>query len=177
MEIRNTTVYTLDTLYAFNKNYLKQRKGIWIIYGALTVVIVLMFALHLYTSFVYGDGKIDPAMIYLLSFAVIVDVLYILMYTVILKHHIKKSPQLDARVECTFTADSIIEKAVTKTTEHNTVSSYDAVYKVTQDEKFLYVFIAQNAACIIDKNGFTEGDLDSLIALLKVKVAPLKIRL
>ena len=80
-------------------------------------------------------------------------------------------------VECTFTEDSINENTVTSTTTQNTLSSYDAVYKVTQDEKFIYVFVAKNAACIIDKEGFIEGDLESLVSLLRSKLDPNKIRL
>lgn len=177
MTIRNKTVYTLDTLYSFNKHYIKGKKALWITYAIITLFAFLEFALHAYTTFVYGDGKMNPVIIYLLAVVVVLDVFYILLYTVILKKQIKNSPQLNAVVECTFTEDSINENTVTSTTTQNTLSSYDAVYKVTQDEKFIYVFVAKNAACIIDKEGFIEGDLESLVSLLKSKLDPHKIRL
>ena len=178
MTIKNNTVYTFDALYSFNKNFLKSRKSTWIVHLVSTVIMLLSFALHLFTELTYGDGKLDAIMVYLLLLIAVIDVYSVLACTVLLKARIKKSPQLNTTVETVFSEESFTENSVTTNMESRTVVSYEQVLKLTEDEKYLYLYIARNAAVILDKNGFAdEGDLDYLISLLRIKLPSKKIKL
>ena len=150
----------------------------WITYIVASVLVLLSFALHVFTEIMYGDGKPDAIMTYFLVFALVIDLYYVLYRTVILKSLIKKSPQLNTTVETVFTEDSFTENSATTNMTSSSVVSYDKILKVSQDEKYLYLYIAKNAAVILDKNGFAdEGDLDYLISLLRIKLPSKKIKL
>ena len=178
MTIKNNTVYTFDALYSFNKNFLKSRKSTWIVHLVSTVIMLLSFALHLFTELTYCDGKLDAIMVYLLLLIAVIDVYSVLACTVLLKARIKKSPQINTTVETVFTEDSFTENSATTNMTSSSVVSYDKILKVSQDEKYLYLYIAKNAAVILDKNGFAdEGDLDYLISLLRIKLPSKKIKL
>ena len=177
MTIKNNTVYTFDALYSFNKNFLKSRKSTWIMHIVSTALVLLSFALHLFTELAYGDGKPDAIMIYLLMLILVIDMYSILACTVLLKARIKKSPQLNTTVETVFTEESFTENSATTNMTSSSVVSYDKILKASQDEKYLYLYIAKNAAAILDKNGFAnEGDLEYLISLLRIKLPPEKIK-
>lgn len=170
MPITNSTVYTVDTMVEYNRQHLRQKKSLIIIYAVATVVTLIVFALDRIISFAYGDGSLDPFLLFALIFFVTVDVFYILFYTVLLKPIVKKDPMTDAQVDYSFTDECMEDHTTAKNLTQTTSTKYDAIYKVVEGERYFYIYIAKNMAHIIDKNGFKDGSPDMLRLVLAAHV-------
>jgi len=175
MEIRNTTKYSLDALLEFNKHHIKRRKGFWIFFGIVTLIAFLSFALCCFTYFTSGE-PFDWYIAYMFGVVLIVDLFYVLYFTVFMKLQLKKTPTLDADAEYLFTEDEIKETFVSASLNQTLNCKYDSVVLVSESENYLYIYIAKNQAYVVDKDGFTEGTLYDLKVLLSQKIDAKKIK-
>lgn len=130
----------------------------------------------MYGYFSSENITFDWTTVYLCVAILFVDAYYTLFYTVFLKKRIKKNPQINAQITYEFTEDALIANTISEKINDITVMKYDIIYRVTESEHFLYIYVHPNAAHIIDISGFPEGSVDELKTLLKNKLSARKIR-
>ena len=170
MPITNTTVYTLDTMVEYNRQHIRQKKSLIILYAVATVLSLMIFAFDRIISYAYGDGSFEPFLLFALIFFVGVDIFYILFYTVLLKIIVKKNPMTDACVEYSFTDECMEDHTISKNLTQTTSTKYEAIYRAVESDKFFYIYISKNAAHIINKDGFKDGSADALRLVLAANV-------
>ena len=80
-------------------------------------------------------------------------------------------------VDYEFHEESFTETTVSDQSTNHSDNRYAAVQKVTESEHAFYLYIAPNAAHIVAKDGFTEGNENDFRPLLRTVIAPKKLHI
>ncbi len=176
MSITNTTYYTFDVLMAFHRHHRKRLQWLHIACNIVFGIYLAVFALLCVLSFLPEAETtvgVEEIIITLISTAfLLLDILR----PRIIARSIKKSPNLNTRVDYAFYDEVFTEVTQgTQISESSTVH-YAAIHRVTESETAIYLYINPMAAHIIDKRGFTSGDVTILKQLLRDRVDPKKIK-
>ena len=166
MEFTIKTVYSYETLLNFNSFYARSRKGFW------GIVIALDILYSAFISVIFGAFGFDEDLFFAWLFLMLITALYLVIYFVLPRFKLKKSPLLDAVCIVTFTDEKIIIDAETAHSTESVEIKYSGIVKVMEDDEYFYLFRTKNNANIIDKNGFITGNAEAFKDFLRGKIEP-----
>jgi hypothetical protein len=177
MSITNTTFYTFEVMMAFHRHHRKRLQWVHIAlnicYGFYLTDFALLCVLSLLPAAETTVG-IEKVVFALASAAfLILDI----ASPRILARQIRKNPAFDARVDYAFYDEVFTEVTQGEKISESSTVHYAAIHRVTESETAIYLYINSMAAHIIDKRGFTSGDVAILKQLLRDRVDPKKIKL
>ena len=174
--ITNTTVYSSDCMKEFYKAH---RKGYFrslvILYLIICPVVILLWVNALYRH-IHSGLPIPPSTISVTAVMVFCACIHFILVPILQKRGMKKHPAHEATVTFCFTEDHFNEQTVSATVNSSTTLQYAAIHKVTESANQIYLYNTANSAYVVSKNGFTQGTVDDLKALLRAKLEPKKIK-
>ncbi len=178
MPITNTTNYTLELLYSFNRHHIRTKCIIYYSICALTTVFSFLCSLVFLFALIHPDIE-NPSVLRFLCLLFILgfDTYTILATTVLLKWRVKKQPCFNSHSEYTFYEDELVETSSTDNVSASSTVKYAQVYKVTENKHCIFIYMSGNQAFLIDKSGFTNGTAEQLRVLLRSKVDAKKLKL
>ena len=172
MKIKNTTPYTYDALMAFSKHQAASPEGkrshwFFLAVGILNTVGLIRYGFHLLMG--------NRTLLYGLAFAglVFVEICFLLVLFAP-QIRAKRIAKRGATVSYGFTEDGLTHNAINGET---TSLSYDSIQKVTESPDYYFLYVAEEDAHIVSKNGFTEGTENDFRTLLRTVIDPKKLRI
>ena len=178
MEIKNKTAFTYDTLMEFNRQHQRVIKCVmtvlWAILGGLILLTLLLLGLLLVLDRIVLP---NPSTIVMLSLLLILVALRLIITPIQLKRAVRKRADQHSVVDYEFHEESFTETTVSDQSTNHSDNRYTAVQKVTESEHAFYLYIAPNAAHIVSKNGFTEGNENDFRTLLRTVIDPKKLHI
>ena len=176
MSITNTTFYTFDVMMAFHRHHRSRQKWLHIVCDVILAFYLVFYALLCCLSLLSHatvTAVLEEVLLALLSATILgVELAAPRIYA----RQIRKNSAFNARVDYAF-YDEVFTEATQgeKIAEASTVH-YSALHRVTESDTAIYLYVNPVAAHIIDKNGFTSGDVAILKQLLRDRVDPKKIK-
>ena len=178
MEIKNRTPYTYETLLEFNRQHQRAIKCVltilWAIIGGLLLVILLLLGILFALN---REAILSPAMTVALCFLLVAVVMRLFVSPAQVKRAIRRRADQHSVCEYEFFEASFTETTVSDESTNHSDNRYAAIQKVTESEHAFYLYIAPNAAHIISKNGFTEGNENDFRLLLRSVIDPKKLHI
>ncbi len=171
MKAHNSTVYTLERLFAFNKLFYSMRKAQNVLIIALSALVIAISVL--YFAFIGFDTTIAIS----LACIIAIDLLLAFVIFILPKFTLKKSPVLDSVNEYCFYDDRL---HVTTTGSDLTGSSeirYEKLHKVCVTGDTVYIFISSRQGFIVDKSGFDEGSAEDVVSLISGVLGAKKVKI
>ena len=178
MVIKNTTPYTYDILMEFNRQH--QRKLILAMQVILCIcagVMVLALIAGLALTAAQG-GEPVAAVDFVIPVCYVLGAAFLVVYPPIRRKKVcTKQASLHTQVECTFTEEGFSEISTSDTVNEQRECKYAIITKVTESEHAFYLYVAPNAAHIVSKSGFTEGNEQDFRTLLRTVIDPKKLHI
>ncbi len=178
MEIKNKTAYTYDILMEFNRQHQKKlitAMQIIICICAGVMILALIAGLTLHAT---PGGEPLTAVDFTLPLIYVLGAAFLLAYPPIRRKKVCiKQAGLHTQVECTFTEEGFSEISTSDTVNEQRECKYAIITKVTESEHAFFLYIAPNAAHIVSKDGFTEGNEADFRTLLRTVIDPKKLRI
>ena len=178
MEIRNQTAFTYETLLEFNAQHQRVIKCIltvlWAILGGLLLVILLLLG---FLFILNREALLSPAMAVALCFLLVAVVIRLFVSPIQVKRAIRKRADQHSVVDYEFFEESFTETTISDESTNHSDNRYAAIQKVTESEHAFYLYIAPNAAHIVAKDGFTEGNENDFRLLLRAVIDPKKLHI
>lgn len=158
MEIaKNQTTLNKKIIRSFqNREILKKS---WII-GVCSLLLILL-------SFGIKNGQIFLRSIPFLVIGILVFPVYVLILKILFSKQNKSFEEIT--LNYTFTDEKIIVLGKNSTSSENSEMPYSKIEKINNTKNFLFLYITPYSALVIDKNGFSIGDANKIIALLSIK--------
>ena len=174
MEIKASSKYDWETVKALNNFYYLNRMRV--IFVLFIVCFVLNSVIQIESLIVNGEMAHDHLsnLIYL-SFLVFAF-LFIIFVLPKIKYNNNKYSK-DSKNEFVFTSENI---KLTQTHElHNSENelSYNAIWRIYESKKFIYMHIGRRQTYIVDKSTVTGGTVEDLRMLLISKIGAKKYKI
>ena len=179
MEIKNTTPYTYDCIWEFNRSYHRRFRRtaniLTIVVTGLLLFLFLMQGLLL----LLGEELVLPVdssvkLVVILGILIIFNFIVVPLLT---KRTARKQAANENVTDYIFTEDGFEQSTISKTIKSQEQCPYSILTSVTESEHYFYLFINPRAAHIIAKNGFTEGNENDFRMLLRTVIAPKKLHI
>ena len=163
MEIaKNTTKLTKKMLCSFQA--FEAFKKSWIIALCTLGVILLSFGIQ--------NGTIYLRSIPFLVIGCAVYPLYILALVIIFAKQNKNFQP--TTVDYIFQEDKVLISGQAGLQQEKTEVYYSQIFNLRQTKKFIFVYINNVSALVVDKSGFTSGSADKVVELLKLRIQQAK---
>lgn len=179
MEIKNTTSYTYDCIWEFNRSYHRRFRRtaniLTIVVTGLFLFLFLMQGLLL----LLGEELVLPVdssvkLVVILGILIIFNFIVVPLLT---KRTAHKQAANENVTDYIFTEDGFEQTTVSKVIKEYQQCRYDILVSVTESEHYFYLFITPRAAHIVAKNGFTEGAENDFRTLLRTVIDPKKLHI
>ena len=179
MEIKNTTPYTYDCIWEFNRSYHRRFRRtaniLTIVVTGLLLFLFLMQGLLL----LLGEELVLPVdssvkLVVILGILIIFNFIVVPLLT---KRTARKQAANENVTDYIFTEDGFEQSTISKTIKSQEQCPYSILTSVTESEHYFYLFINPRAAHIIAKNGFTEGNENDFRMLLRTVIDPKKLHI
>ena len=179
MEIKNTTSYTYDCIWEFNRSYHRRFRRtaniLTIVVTGLLLFLFLMQGLLL----LLGEELVLPVdssvkLVVILGILIIFNFIVVPLLT---KRTAHKQAAMENVTDYIFTEDGFEQTSDSKSIKEHQQCRYDILVKVTESEHYFYLFINPRAAHIVSKNGFTEGTENDFRMLLRTVIEPQKLHI
>ena len=178
MEIKNTTPYTHDCIIEFNKTFRRKTRRLINILCLIAIGALVIFLFSQCLLFLLGeDPYLSPTMIAAMIVLLIIYIGYSTVVPITVKRTVRKQADQESVVDYIFTEEGFEQSTVSKTIKEQQQCSYSVIVRVTESEHYFYLFIAPNAAHIVSKNGFTEGNENDFRTLLRTVIDPQKLHI
>ena len=178
MEIKNTTSYTYDVLMEFNRQHKRKLfRAISIIFFVATVA---MLAAMLGNLILCAVGIMELFDVQIRSTALLYATLSIFLLLFPRLHRRKfcrKQAAIHSVENYVFTQEGFENISTSDTGNVQGQYKYDVIVNVTESDHAFYLYIAPNAAHIVSKNGFTEGNENDFRTILRTVIDPKKFRI
>ena len=177
MEIKNTTAYTYETLMEFNRQH--KRK----LLTAMTIIICVcsgIMLLVVIASAILAALEIAPfeTQIACTAMVYIPIAVFLLLWPSLRRKKICAMQAANHTVAgMTFTEESFIEDITADTVNSHSENRYSVITEVTESTNAFYLYIAPNAAHIVRKDGFTQGNENDFRILLRTVIDPKKLHI
>ncbi len=159
------TQYTYPTLKTFNRHH---APGL-LVSLLVTEICGLLLALMVGLLVALAPQQLSST----LTALVIAAVACILLPPIAMlsrRHAMVRQAAREMLSTVTFDEGEFSEHTVGDAMSTTTYYLYSAILKVTACESAVYLYIAPNAAIILSKYGFTEGDADAFVDFLRTKL-------
>ena len=164
MKFSASTVYSYKRLLGFSDYTCLKKKWIWIIMAAATVIVSICFSLQ-FTLLGY-----DSTLTFSFCAVILIDLLYSFMCFGLPRITLKKSPALNAQIRFEFYESFYkIEASLSNGNEQSQLN-YSALKKVDKTKNSIYLYVSQNQAYIVDKDGFTLGSAEEFMSFISSKI-------
>ena len=176
MTLKSTTTITEEALVDFNRSHARTHKlGLFVVYAIVTFISI---ATSVYYAIFCATYNVDVNYAIFVWTAVVVLFcgFYLFYWTVLVKKLAKKSKLLGARVEYEFDEEKLTEDTFSETVSEHVELKYGFLVKVTESERYIYLYINAFSAHVVDKQGFTLGTPDALKQMLREKLDPKKVK-
>ena len=161
MEFSASALYSAERLLKFNKFVAFGKKWVWILMSLATLICIGAFVLTwVFFGFDYTGLVCAVAIVAL-------DVFYLVVYFVLPKSTVKKSPSLDATVNFEFYHDHFKATAETKTGHESAEHRYALIIKAKENNGDLYLYIAKQQAYILDITTIEPSNYENFKLFLK----------
>lgn len=173
MEIKASSKYDWETIKEFNKfhNFTKV-KALNIGLIILEVVCALLFLLVAAIDIL----DFETIMIYVLL--LFINIMLVFVRFILPKIQYKQNKMLHGVVnEATFKENEILIEQRGENTCGTTTIKYDAVWRVYETKRFIYLYVNSRQAYIVDKSAVEGGTADELRAFLVKTVGMSKYKL
>ena len=178
MEIKNTTAHTLDTLMEYNRRH---RRGyvltVTIVICALTAIMLSVLFFHL-ILFAFGVAE-APALgtVTICGVYLILSLCLLIGVPLLRRRHCRKQAAVNTMVEFVFTEDHFALTSTSDTATGHIECKYDTIIRIKESKHLFYLYIQPNAAYLVRKDGFTEGNEEDFRLLLRTVVDSKKLRI
>ena len=163
MEIaKNSTKLDKKTLSSFQTLEILKRS--WLIGLCALILIVLSFEI------VNGQIRLD-SLVTLIIGAVIWPFYIILLKVLYSRQNKKLGTTL---IDYVFTDEKISIEGNGPTGIEKMDVPYTNILKISQNKRFLFLYINKESALVVDKNNFSTGSAEKVINLIKFKLSPKK---
>lgn len=162
-KFENKTAYTLECYEEFNRYHMNHR---FISYGII-VLLCFLFITSVYNFIRYQEKE------FLLYSAIyfIIGVANYFMNYIIVKFALKSAAKKDNTLGTDTNTYYFYEKEMkAKDSREEITYSYQDIWKIKSNKRYIFLYIASNSAFIIDKNGFTKGDMDEFMTFIHEKI-------
>jgi hypothetical protein len=177
MILKSTTAITEETLLDFNRSHARTHKlGLFVVYAIVTLISIAAAVYYAIFCATYAVD-INYAIFIWPVMVVLFYGFYLFYWTVLIKKTVKKSKLLGARVEYEFDGEKLTEDTFSASVNEHVEIKYDFLVKVTESERYVYLYVNSFSAHLIDKEGFTVGTPDNLKQILREKLDPKKVKL
>ena len=178
MEIKNTTAYTHDCLLEFNNSFRKKSRKLTNVLSIVAVSMLLLLLLMQGLLILMGEEPVlgGTSLAYVAAIILLYAVTQIATL-LLTKRTVRKQAAMENVTDYIFTEDGFEQTSDSKSIKEHQQCRYDILVKVTESEHYFYLFIAPNAAHIVDKNGFTEGTERDFRLLLRTVIDPQKLHI
>ena len=178
MEIKNTTAYTHDCIIEFNKSFRRKTRRLINVLCLIAIGALLFFMFSQWLLLLLGeDPYLSPTIIAAIIVLLIIYIGYSTVIPITVKRTVRKQADQESVVNYIFTKEGFEQSTVYKTLKEQQQCGYSVIVKVTESEHYFYLFIAPNAAHIVSKNGFTEGNEADFRTLLRTVIDPKKLHI
>lgn len=178
MTIRNQTAYTHDCIIEFNKTFRRKTRRLINILCLIAIGALVFFLFSQCLLFLMGeDPYLSPTMIAAMIVLLIIYIGYSTVVPITVKRTARKQADQESVVDYIFTEEGFEQSTVSKALKEQQQCGYSVIVKVTESEHYFYLFIAPNAAHIVSKTGFTEGNEDDFRTLLRTVIDPKKLHI
>lgn len=161
-KFENKTKYSLECYEAFNLYHMNHR---FISYGII-VLLTFLFVTSIYNFIRYQERQfILYSVIYL-----VIGIANYLMNHIIVKVALKSAAKKYETLGSDTNTYYFYEKEMkAKDSREEVTYSYHDIWKVKSNKKYIFLYIANNSAFIVDKNGFTKGTMDEFMTFIHEK--------
>ena len=177
MEIKNTTPYTYETLLEFNRQHRRKLIRTMIVIVCVCAGILLMAVI---ASAILAALEIAPFETQIAGTAtvyILISVFLLLWPSLRRKKVCTKQAARHTVASLTFTEEGFMEDITADTFNSHSENKYFLIIKVTESDHAFYLYVAPNAALVVSKSGFTEGNENDLRLLLRTVVDPKKLHI
>ena len=164
MKFSASTVYSYKRLLNFSDYTCLKKKWIWIVMAAASIIVSICFSLQ-FTLLGY-----DSTLTFSFCAVILIDLLYSFMCFGLPRITLKKSPALNAQIRFEFYESFYkIEASLSNGNEQSQLN-YSALKKVDKTKNSIYLYVSQNQAYIVDKDGFTLGSAEEFMSFISSKI-------
>lgn len=161
MKIMNSTRFSKEGFFSLHKCLTRKSYIPCIIFEVILLAVAIFIAID-------QKDYLKPILIGVLMIA------YPFILTLIMKSQISRSYLMNKQVydqmiyEYEFNDDQFTINLIHNDKVNNGHVSYNAIYKLVETDKFLFIFIASNQAYIVDKSSFeNEDDCKIIVETIK----------
>ena len=179
MEIKNTTSYTYDCIWEFNRSYHRRfRRTANILTIVVTGLLLFLFFLQ-GLLLLLGEELVLPvdSSVKLVVILGILIIFNFIVFPLLTKRTARKQAANENVTDYVFTEDGFEQSTISKTIKSQEQCPYSILTSVTESEHYFYLFINPRAAHIVAKNGFTEGNENDFRMLLRTVIDPKKLHI
>ena len=179
MEIKNTTSYTYDCIWEFNRSYHRRfRRTANILTIVVTGLLLFLFFLQ-GLLLLLGEELVLPVdssvkLVVILGILIIFNFVVVPLLT---KRTVRKQAAMENVTDYVFTEDGFEQSTISKTIKSQEQCPYSILISVTESEHYFYLFINPRAAHIVSKSCFTEGNENDFRLLLRTVIDPKKLHI
>ena len=169
MEINNSTVYTRERFFKFNRYFAKNQKFLWIalpIATFFTYLVALLQALFSELSF--------PMAVCAFTLTLFDIILPLMFFLIMPRYALKKTKIIDTVIEYKFTESELFVNVSNENIDEKTSIKYSLFQKAAKNKDELYLFLSASNAFVVDLSVTSDEEKAQIKDALKSNLKKVK---